>query len=141
MFVAAPTNAPGERPASAEDLVAVLKNHQVFQDILTALVRDLKRALQDKKSLQFAPVLQTAIKQLNEYLPSIRYRQLIIADVGIAKEAQGLINALPASPSHGEAEVSAFVDKRWHDMRNVYLSYKFFQSKLDSMVSIYYICM
>lgn len=135
LFVAAPTNAPGERPASAIELVHVLQNHETFQEILTRLVRGLKDALQDKKPAQFVPVLQNAIKELGDALPNIKFRPLIRADTGIAKEAQDLINALPASRSNGVAEVSAFVDKRWEDMKNIYYSHKYIQSKLNSMVS------
>lgn len=137
LFVAAPTNAPGERPATAIELVHVLQNHETFQTIMTQLVRGLKDALQDKQPAQFAPVLQNAIKQLGDALPKMKFRPLIRATTGIAQEAQDLINALAASSSNGVAEVNAFVEKRLHDMQNIYYSHKYIQSKLDSMVIIH----
>lgn len=136
LFVAAPTNAPGEHPATPIELVHVLQNHETFQEILTRLVRGLKDALQDRAPAQFVPVLQNAIKELGEALPNIKFRPLIRANTGIAQEAQDLINALPASSSNGVAEVNAFVNKRWNDMQNIYYSYKYIQSKLNSMVNI-----
>lgn len=135
MCVAAPTNAPGERPATAIELVHVLQNHETFQTILTQLVRGLKDALQDNQPAHFVPVLQNAVQQLGEALPYIKFAPLIRAGHGISKEAQSLINALPASPSNGVAEVNAFVQRRWRDMENIYNSYNYIKSKLNSMVN------
>lgn len=134
IFTAAPTNAPGLRPSTPIELVHVLENHEAIQDILTQLVRGLKDALQDKQPAEFVPVLQNSIKKLNEVLPQLKFGPLIRADTGIAKEAQDLAQSLSTSPENGVTEVKAFVEKRMHDMQTIFYSYKYIQSKLQSMV-------
>lgn len=96
------------------------------------LAGDLKDALQTDKPAKFVPALESAIKKFAEVLPKLKFKPLMKMDTGITKEAQDLAKKLLSSPSTGKTEVNAFIEKRWDDIKKLYLSHKFMKEKFGS---------
>lgn len=112
----------------------VLHDHSLIQATLIDLVGELKEALETKQPAKLVPALESAIKNFAKVLPKLKFKPLIEMDTGITKEAQDLAKTLSASPKTGKTEVNAFIEKRWDDIKKLYMSHKFMKEKFGNKV-------